>query len=384
MRPFEITVPTVERDGNRLPELLLSAPTLDDVDRITEICQDPEIQEWTIVPTPYSREDGVFFIEQVVSPGWENGKALNWAVREVQADGSQELVGMMGLASDGQDAWEIGFWQAPEARGHGTVTRAAQGLIEAAFDPAGHLQAKVLRWRCDIHDGVPNWPSWRVAWSLGFRREGRVRSYLPNNGTLYDGWVATLLPGEPRRPAAPWDGPVTVGGQVAGSSHAASKRTPLVPHEGVGEREGDDPEALVRRFHSVYGLPVQDDGPSLERSSLHMRMSLIAEEFAELTGAVYGQSAREEVEAAYQRAVASDDGTRDTVEAADALADLVYVIYGMALETGIDLAAVLAEVQRSNMSKLGADGRPVYREDGKVLKGPGFFPPDVAGVLGLK
>ena len=53
----------------------------------------------------------------------------------------------------------------------------------------------------------------------------------------------------------------------------------------------------------------------------------------------------------------------------------------MALETGIDLAAVLAEVQRSNMSKLGADGRPIYREDGKVLKGSGYFAPDVADVL---
>ena len=70
-------------------------------------------------------------------------------------------------------------------------------------------------------------------------------------------------------------------------------------------------------------------------------------------------------------------------ETADALADLIYVVYGMALETGIDLAAVLAEVQRSNMSKLGSDGRPVYREDGKVLKGPGYFPPDVGGVLGI-
>ena len=55
----------------------------------------------------------------------------------------------------------------------------------------------------------------------------------------------------------------------------------------------------------------------------------------------------------------------------------------MALETGIDLAAVLTEVQRSNMSKLGEDGRPIYRKDGKVLKGPRFFRPDVAGVLGL-
>ena len=68
-------------------------------------------------------------------------------------------------------------------------------------------------------------------------------------------------------------------------------------------------------------------------------------------------------------------------EAADALADLIYVIYGMALETGIDLASVLAEVQRSNMSKLGADGKPVYREDGKVLKGPDYFPPNVEAVL---
>jgi acetyltransferase len=156
-----------------------------------------------------------------------------------------------------------------------------------------------------------------------------------------------------------------------------------VDADGVGEREGDDPEALVRRFHHVYGLPVRTDGPGLERESLTMRMSLIAEEFAELVGAVYGEAARGEVEAAYERAAAADDGRRDTVEAADALADLVYVVYGMALETGIDLAAVLAEVQRSNMSKLGADGKPIYREDGKVLKGPGYFPPDIVGVLGI-
>ena len=72
------------------------------------------------------------------------------------------------------------------------------------------------------------------------------------------------------------------------------------------------------------------------------------------------------------------------METADALAELIYVIYGMALEMGIDLAKVLAEVQRSNMSKLGEDGKPIYREDGKVLKGPGYFRPDVAGVLGLQ
>lgn len=144
------------------------------------------------------------------------------------------------------------------------------------------------------------------------------------------------------------------------------------------------PMELVLQFHHTYSVPIRPfSDPTLDYERMNMRMSLIAEEFAELVGAVYGAGARARVEAAYTRAVADDDGERDTAAAADALADLVYVVYGMALETGIDLAAVLAEVQRSNMSKLGADGRPVYREDGKVLKGPGYFPPDVGGVLGI-
>ncbi|HIT76097.1 MAG TPA: nucleoside triphosphate pyrophosphohydrolase family protein [Candidatus Avipropionibacterium avicola] len=145
--------------------------------------------------------------------------------------------------------------------------------------------------------------------------------------------------------------------------------------------DGRDPEALVREFHQTYALPVAEDAPSVARDRVHMRMALIAEEFAELVGAVYGESAGQIVEQAFTAAVAADDQTRDTVETADALGDLVYVTYGMALECAIPLPAVLAEIQASNLSKLGEDGKPIYREDGKVLKGPGFFPPDVAGVL---
>ena len=382
MRPFEIRVPAARRDGAMLPALLLSAPDGADVERIAEICQDPDIQEWTTVPRGYTRADAEDFVTGAVVEGWESGEGPTWAVRE-ERPGGAVLVGMMGLSGRADGVWEIGYWLDPAARGRGTASRAARALVETAFDPDGPLRAAALRWRCDIHDGVPNWASWRVARGLGFRREGRVRSLLVNDGVLHDGWIGTLLPGDPRRPAAPWDGPVVVAGRPAGSSHARGADTPLVEADGVGEREGDDPEALVRRFHRLYGLPVRTDGPGLERESLHMRMSLVAEEFAELVGAVYGRAARARVEAAWGRAAAADDGERDTVAAADALADLVYVIYGMALETGIDLAAVLAEVQRSNMSKLGADGRPVYREDGKVLKGPGYFPPDVAGVLGI-
>ena len=361
-----------------LPALVLSVPTGDDVDRIAEICQEADIQEWTVIPRGYQRSDARIFVDEIVVKGWSEGSALTWAVREAGADGSSAtLVGMLSVTLSGPEGsrtGEVGYWLTGAARGRGTMTRAVAALIDMAFDPDGPLNLSALRWRCDIHDSgrgpVPNWASWKVAWSLGFQREGRVRRFLLNDGALHDGWIATLLPDDPREPRAPWDGPVETDGVL-----------PLVAHDGVGEREGDDPEALVRRFHHVYGLPVQTDGASLERESLDMRMSLIAEEFAELVGAVYGQAARNEVESGYRSAVAVDGGGRDAVEAADALADLVYVIYGMALETGIDLAAVLAEVQRSNMSKLGADGKPIYREDGKVLKGPGYFAPDVAQVL---
>ncbi len=367
---------TVAAHGD-LPALVLSVPTGDDLDRITEICQDADIQQWTFVPRNYQRGDAEFFVEQVVAKGWSEGRELTWAIREADAGASAHLVGMLGITLSGPEGartGEVGYWLAAAARGRGTMTRAVAALIDTAFDPSGPLALSALRWRCEIHETscgpVPNWASWKVAWSLGFQREGRVRRFLPHDGRLHDGWIATLLPEDPREPRAPWDGPVETDGVL-----------PLVAHDGVGEREGDDPEALVRRFHHVYGLPIQTDGASLERESLDMRMSLIAEEFSELVGAVYGQAARAETESSYRCAVAADDGARDTVETADALADLIYVIYGMALETGIDLASVLAEVQRSNMSKLGADGKPVYREDGKVLKGPDYFPPNVEAVL---
>lgn len=71
----------------------------------------------------------------------------------------------------------------------------------------------------------------------------------------------------------------------------------------------------------------------------------------------------------------------DLVEIADGLADLLYVVYGTAAEYGIPIDEVYAEVHRSNMSKLGEDGLPIYRADGKVLKGPNYSPPDIEAIL---
>ena len=120
--------------------------------------------------------------------------------------------------------------------------------------------------------------------------------------------------------------------------------------------------SAVAAFHRAFGLP-RRRLPSLEgveRPLLELRTRLLDEETAEFAAAA---------------------AQRDLVGMADALADVVYVAYGTAVTVGIDLDAVLEEVHRSNMSKLDQDGRPVLRADGKVLKSPRYFRPDVPGVL---
>jgi len=74
---------------------------------------------------------------------------------------------------------------------------------------------------------------------------------------------------------------------------------------------------------------------------------------------------------------------KDLVEIADALGDKLYILCGTILAHGLQdkIVEVFEEIQRSNMSKLGSDGKPIYREDGKVLKGPNYFKPDIAKIL---
>ena len=73
----------------------------------------------------------------------------------------------------------------------------------------------------------------------------------------------------------------------------------------------------------------------------------------------------------------------DLVEVADALGDMLYILCGTIIEHGLQdkIEEVFEEIQRSNMSKLGADGQPIYREDGKVLKGPDYFKPNIQSIL---
>ena len=112
----------------------------------------------------------------------------------------------------------------------------------------------------------------------------------------------------------------------------------------------------VGTFMKTFGQEVKTKPEFPDLDTVALRYELIKEELQELFEAM---------------------GEKDIVEVADALTDILYVTYGAGHAFGIDLDACFDEVQRSNMSKLGADGRPIYRDDGKVMKGPNYFEPDL-------
>ncbi|MDG5804157.1 MazG nucleotide pyrophosphohydrolase domain-containing protein [Streptomyces ossamyceticus] len=120
------------------------------------------------------------------------------------------------------------------------------------------------------------------------------------------------------------------------------------------------PARLVREFHRAFGLDVRTEPTEVSPELAAHRGELLAEEAAEVAEVAVG-------------------GALDRL--AHELADVVYVAYGTALVHGIDLDAVIAEIHRSNMTKLGPDGRVARRADGKVLKGDHYRAPDIAAVL---
>ena len=113
-------------------------------------------------------------------------------------------------------------------------------------------------------------------------------------------------------------------------------------------------------FMKTFGQEVKDN-PSFSTEKINkLRIDLIKEELDELTDAM---------------------NNKDLLEVADALTDILYVTYGAGHAFGIDLDKCFDEVQNSNMSKLGADGKPIYNESGKVMKGPDYFKPDLSKFL---
>ena len=119
---------------------------------------------------------------------------------------------------------------------------------------------------------------------------------------------------------------------------------------------------LVEDFMEAMGQQENAVPTWPEEEIQRLRLDLIEEELDELHYAI---------------------DNKDMVEIADALGDLLYVVYGAGHAFGIDLDECFKEIHASNMSKLGPDGKPIKREDGKVLKPDTFFPPDLKTILGV-
>ena len=118
----------------------------------------------------------------------------------------------------------------------------------------------------------------------------------------------------------------------------------------------------VKDFHEKFNIPVSDYPDHISPERQKLRIDILQEEVNELAKAM------------------SED---NMVEIADGVVDCIYILFGTAIEYGFNqkLEAMFNEVHRSNMSKLGIDGKPIYREDGKVLKGPNYSRPDLGSIL---
>tara|TARA_B100000123_G_C25547038_1_gene347856 strand:- start:62 stop:433 length:372 start_codon:yes stop_codon:yes gene_type:complete len=113
----------------------------------------------------------------------------------------------------------------------------------------------------------------------------------------------------------------------------------------------------VKKFMSTFGQEIKNKPEFPDEKITKLRCDLIEEELSEFKDAIKN---------------------KDLKEAADALTDILYVTYGAGVAFGIDLNKCFDEVQKSNMSKLGSDGKPIYDKNGKVQKGPNYFKPDLS------
>ena len=118
----------------------------------------------------------------------------------------------------------------------------------------------------------------------------------------------------------------------------------------------------VKNFMTTYGQDVQVKSTFPDSKIVKLRVDLIEEELNELKEAI---------------------SNNDIVEVADALTDILYVTYGAGHSFGVDLDKCFEEVQRSNMSKLGKDGQPIYSDSGKVMKGPNYSSPNLKKIIDL-
>ncbi|MFI6759028.1 GNAT family N-acetyltransferase [Micromonospora sp. NPDC050417] len=159
-----------------------------DADAVHRACQDPDIQRWTTVPSPYLPEHAEGFVTEVAPAAWANGTGAPFAVCDASTG---EVLGSCGLVSINQTlrTGEVGYWTAPWARGRAVAVVATRAVARWAFREHG---LRRLIWQAE----VGNHASRLVALRAGFRVDGELRLAQPHPRGTADGWIGSLLPSD--------------------------------------------------------------------------------------------------------------------------------------------------------------------------------------------
>jgi RimJ/RimL family protein N-acetyltransferase len=172
--------------------LLLRTFTPEDADAVYAACQDPGIQRWTTIPSPYERRHAEDFTRRLVPDGWRADTEYTFGVRP---RGGGPVIAAVSLHHPRSGTWEIGYWTAAEHRGRGYMTETVTAVARFAFTTVGAVR---LEWRAE----VGNAGSRALAEKAGFVVEGVLRAGLLNKGTLRDCWIGALLPSDLGLPGA--------------------------------------------------------------------------------------------------------------------------------------------------------------------------------------
>lgn len=177
--PPEVSATSLTTERLRLRPL---AP--EDVEAVYAACQDPDIQRWTTIPSPYERGHAEHFVERIVPDMWEAGTNFVFAVEPAGGP----LVASVNAHCHG-GVWAVGYWTVREHRGRGYTTEALRALTRWMFTELG---ADRVEWRAE----AGNEGSRAVAVKAGFVMEGTLRAALLLKETTRDAWVGALLPSD--------------------------------------------------------------------------------------------------------------------------------------------------------------------------------------------
>lgn len=159
--------------------------TPDDADDVAAACQDPDIQRWTTVPSPYTREHAVEYVTRIAPAAWDDGGAVYAVVDSATGD----LAGAIGVHGMRDGVAHVGYWAAPAARGRGLTSDALRTLTRWFLENGAD--------RVELVVEPANTGSVRVAEAAGFTREGVLRQRLLIHGRRADVAMYSMLPGDP-------------------------------------------------------------------------------------------------------------------------------------------------------------------------------------------